>query len=288
MDEILVRELHGLPRRRARGAPTTCGSATRPGTSTTSCTRTRELQDARRYAWLTDFVGWLPMPDGGEREAFLDRRLQRRDDRAHRALSRACATARSSSATPTTSSPTASGPDLPRSATGPSATSTSPATSPASTRRSSPTARRCARSWATRRRAGVRRHRRRLGRRRAAAAARARRACRRRASACPDLRLLVVAGPRIDPATPARGRRARGRGYVARPLPPPRRLRPRRRAGRADDGDGAHRQRSRPFLYVPAAPPLRAAASTCATGSTATERARRSSSPRRAPSAWAR
>jgi pimeloyl-ACP methyl ester carboxylesterase/predicted glycosyltransferase len=23
------------------------------------------------YVWLTDFVGWLPMPDGGEREAFL-------------------------------------------------------------------------------------------------------------------------------------------------------------------------------------------------------------------------
>jgi pimeloyl-ACP methyl ester carboxylesterase/predicted glycosyltransferase len=23
------------------------------------------------YAWFTDFVGWLPMPDGGEREAFL-------------------------------------------------------------------------------------------------------------------------------------------------------------------------------------------------------------------------
>src|SRR5207244_6471777 len=23
------------------------------------------------YAWLTDFVGFLPMPDGGEREAFL-------------------------------------------------------------------------------------------------------------------------------------------------------------------------------------------------------------------------
>ena len=23
------------------------------------------------YCWLTDFVGWLPMPDGGEREAFL-------------------------------------------------------------------------------------------------------------------------------------------------------------------------------------------------------------------------
>jgi pimeloyl-ACP methyl ester carboxylesterase len=24
-----------------------------------------------RYAWLTDFVGWLPTPEGGEREAFL-------------------------------------------------------------------------------------------------------------------------------------------------------------------------------------------------------------------------
>src|SRR5205807_1035554 len=23
------------------------------------------------YAWLTDFVGWLPMPDGGPHEAFL-------------------------------------------------------------------------------------------------------------------------------------------------------------------------------------------------------------------------
>ena len=24
-----------------------------------------------RYGWLTDFVGWLPMPDGGDREAYL-------------------------------------------------------------------------------------------------------------------------------------------------------------------------------------------------------------------------
>ena len=29
-----------------------------------------ELKSAA-YAWLTDFVGWLPMPDGGEREASL-------------------------------------------------------------------------------------------------------------------------------------------------------------------------------------------------------------------------
>ena len=23
------------------------------------------------YVWLTDFVGWLPMPDGGDHEAFI-------------------------------------------------------------------------------------------------------------------------------------------------------------------------------------------------------------------------
>ena len=38
------------------------------------------------YAWMTDFVGYLPMPDGGRREALVDGRLQRRDDRAHRAV----------------------------------------------------------------------------------------------------------------------------------------------------------------------------------------------------------
>ena len=36
---------------------------------------------------MTDFVGWLPMPDGGDREAFLTRRLQRGDDRARRPIS---------------------------------------------------------------------------------------------------------------------------------------------------------------------------------------------------------
>jgi predicted glycosyltransferase len=28
-------------------------------------------QKRAAYAWLTDFVGWLPMPDGGERESYL-------------------------------------------------------------------------------------------------------------------------------------------------------------------------------------------------------------------------
>ena len=70
MDEILVanfmvfddvvREEQLRPVDRRRGA----------GRSTTSCTRTPSDKRAA-YAWLTDFVGWLPMPDGGEREAAL-------------------------------------------------------------------------------------------------------------------------------------------------------------------------------------------------------------------------
>ena len=63
-------ELHGLPRPRPRRATTTSGSATRPGSSTTTCTRTRSRSGAA-YVWLTDFVGWLPMPDGGDHEALL-------------------------------------------------------------------------------------------------------------------------------------------------------------------------------------------------------------------------
>ena len=96
-------QLHGLPRRRRARAATTCGSPTRPGSSTTTCTRTRSSKRAA-YAWLTDFVGWLPMPDGGEREAVPDRRLQRRDGRAHRAPSAAARPRDLRRATPTTSS----------------------------------------------------------------------------------------------------------------------------------------------------------------------------------------
>ena len=127
--------------------------------------------EAGRLRWLTDFVGWLPMPDGGEREAFLtadynaemiehieryprlrDRAIFVGEARRHRARH-------------------ASGPDLPaiRDWTE-EHYDFSGATSPASTRPSSPTARRCAPSSATRRRAGLHRHRRRLRRRRPSAA----------------------------------------------------------------------------------------------------------------------
>jgi hypothetical protein len=53
--------------------------------------------------WLTDFVGWLPMPDGGEREAFLTADYNA-EMIEHIARFPALRDRRSSSATPTTSS----------------------------------------------------------------------------------------------------------------------------------------------------------------------------------------
>ena len=70
MDEILVANFMVFHDLVQRASPTTCGSATRPGRSTTTCTRTRSEKRAA-YVWLTDFVGWLPMADGGEHEAAL-------------------------------------------------------------------------------------------------------------------------------------------------------------------------------------------------------------------------
>jgi hypothetical protein len=100
------------------------------------------------YAWLTDFVGWLPMPDGGPREASITADYNA-EMIAHIARYPGCGTGRSSWATPTTSSPTASAPTCPPSANGPRPTTSSPATSPGSTPPSWPTARRSAPSWAT-------------------------------------------------------------------------------------------------------------------------------------------
>ena len=107
-----------------------------------------ELKKAH-YAWLTDFVGFLPMPDGGDREAFLTAdynaemvehidalpagprpRDLRRQPRGHR---RRAARPRPA--------------DDPRLDRG--RISTSRATSPASTPPTSATARRCAPSSAT-------------------------------------------------------------------------------------------------------------------------------------------
>ena len=73
----------------------------------------------------------------------------------------------------------------------------------------------------------------------------------------PELRMVVVAGPRIDPASLPQHDGLEIRAVRARALPPPRGVRPRRRPGRPDDLDGADRQRP-PVPLLPAAPPLRA------------------------------
>ncbi len=73
----------------------------------------------------------------------------------------------------------------------------------------------------------------------------------------PELRMIVVAGPRIDPGEPARPRRAGGAAVRLRALPPPGGVRHRDRAGGPDDGDGADRE-PQAVPGVPAPPPLRA------------------------------
>ena len=126
------------------------------------------------YAWLTDFVGWLPMPDGGEREACLtadyNAEMIEQIARYPRVRDRAIFVG-----DPDDIVPDAFGPACPRSASGPRqhfdfagyVTGFDPA--------ASATATRCGPSSATARRAGLHRHRRRLRRRRRPAPARHRR-----------------------------------------------------------------------------------------------------------------
>ena len=64
------RQLHGLRRRRARASATTSWIGDEAWELDYYLHENPELKRAP-FAWLTDFVGWLPMPDGGEREACL-------------------------------------------------------------------------------------------------------------------------------------------------------------------------------------------------------------------------
>ena len=85
------------------------------------------------YAWLTDFVGWLPMEDGGDHEAFLtadyNEEMIEQIARFPRVRDRAIYVGN-----PDDVVGDSFGPELPPSAIGPSSTSTSPAMSPGSTR----------------------------------------------------------------------------------------------------------------------------------------------------------
>ena len=70
-----------------------------------------ELKKAK-LAWFTDFVGFVPMPSGGEHEAFLTADYNA-EMIGHVESHPACATARSSSAIPTDIVPMSFGKDLP-------------------------------------------------------------------------------------------------------------------------------------------------------------------------------
>ena len=211
------RQLHGLPRPRRRRAATTSWSPTRAGTSTTSCTRTPS-SSAAPFAWLTDFVGWLPMPDGGAAEAALtadyNAEMVEQIARYPRLRDRSVFVGNPDDLV--------DGPARARAAdrarTGRASTSRSRATSPASP----PAADRdgSAPSWATGPTSGC-------AWSRSAARASAARCCAgsptalpaRRRSRSPGLRMVVVTGPRIDPASVPAPPGVEVRGYVPEPAP---------------------------------------------------------------------
>ena len=163
-------------------------------------------QKRAAYAWLTDFVGWLPMPDGGEREAFLtadyNAEMIEHIARYPRVRDRAIFVG-----APDDIVPDRFGPGLP-----PIRELDRGALrlrrrlhhrfDPADLRRPGGDPGRARLPAQT---TGVHRHRRRLGRRRPPAAAGHRRRSPQAQRAVPGLRMIVVAGPRIDPrALPAR------------------------------------------------------------------------------------
>ncbi|CAN5491421.1 hypothetical protein BH20ACT19_BH20ACT19_07010 [soil metagenome] len=73
----------------------------------------------------------------------------------------------------------------------------------------------------------------------------------------PELRMIVVAGPRIDPDSLPQPDGLEVVAYVHNPLPPPRGVRSRRRTGRPDHGHGADCEREAVPL-LPPTPSLRA------------------------------
>ena len=85
----------------------------------------------------------------------------------------------------------------------------------------------------------------------------------------PELRMILVAGPRLAARSLSARRRARGAALRAQPVRAPGLLRPRARAGRAEHLHGAGRD-APAVPELPAAAALRADASTCASGSPTT------------------
>ena len=212
-------------------------------------------QKRAAYVWLTDFVGWLPMPDGGEREAFVtadyNAEMIEHIARFPRVRDRAIFVGNPDDIVPDAlRAGPAADPGLDR-----ASTTTSPGTSPASIPRDLGDRERGELGYrddeqvciVTVGGSGVGAH---LLRRVIDAFPEAK-------GRVPDLRMIVVAGPRIDPASLPQHDGLEVRAVRPRPLPAPRRLRPRGRPGRADDLHGADGEPAA-VPVLPAPPPLRA------------------------------
>ena len=213
-------------------------------------------QKRAAYAWLTDFVGWLPMPDGGEHEAAItadyNAEMIEHIARYPRVRDRAIFVGNPDDIVPDTF-----GPDLPAIAdwTGEHfdfagyVTGFDPSELGDRERLRAelgygPAEQVCIVTVGG---SGVGRS---LLQRVMAAFPEARQHVPEPAH---DRRRGAADRPRVTPCA----RRPRGPRLRPRPLPPPRRLRPRRRAGRPDHLDGADRQPP-PVPLLPPPPPLRA------------------------------
>ena len=214
-----------------------------------------ELKTAA-YCWLTDFVGWLPMPDGGAHEAFLTADLNaemiEHIARFPRIRDRAIFVGSPEDIVPDTF-----GPGLPAIREWTEAhydfsgyvTGGSPDAADREELRAElgygPGERVCVATVGGSGVGGA------LLRHVVDGFDEARRLV-------PGLRMIAVAGPRIDPAAFPRREGLEVRAVRPRAPPPPGGVRPRGRAGRARDGDGAHRRKAAVPL-LPAGPSLRAA-----------------------------
>ncbi len=134
MDEILVAQLHGVPRRRR---PSEHYDLVVGDEAWDVDYFLHENPELKRFAfaWMTDFVGWLPMPDGGDARGRAHRRLQRGDDRAARPVRPRARPVGVRRQPRRRRRRRASGRACRASGRGRRRTSTSPGTSPASTRR---------------------------------------------------------------------------------------------------------------------------------------------------------
>ena len=226
------------------------------------------------FAWMTDFVGWLPMPAGGEREAFLtadyNAEMIEHVERFPRIRDRAIFVG-----DPDDIVPDDFGPGLPRirdwteralrvqrlrDRVRPDAADRGPRGAPPRARATDAG------------RAGRHRHGRWIRRRRVAAPPGHRQLSRRRPAASTGLRMIAVAGPRIDPASLGAPPGVEVRAFV------PDLYRHLAACDLAVVQGGLTTTMElaaarRPFLVLPAARPLRAEPPRRATGSTATARA---------------